>query len=156
MRDDLPIRSAQDIVSPEECHEAMQFLAEVGYDLRDIGDRLAIALADFGLHDRMLESVEAVAFSLSEEKSSDKRKAEARSSRAYVDRIKMIHAATIAKERLFAEREGLRSRERAAQIRVNLFQTLQANLRARGLRDGANEAHERDRAEQANQRYPDR
>ena len=149
---DRPIRSIQDLITDDEAGEAMQLLSRVGHDLEEIGELIADAAGNLKRHEEMLKSIEAVGAKLSEETSVQKKMWEAVTTRAYTDRIEMVARATTAHQKLLARRNRLYADKSAAELKIEIWRTLQANQRQMEiLRD-----KERTMATQNNGRWRER
>jgi hypothetical protein len=112
-RNDGPPR--HEIVTEERVEDALNFLAR---SANDIGAaRGAMIRSEF-----MISSIEALAAGMSEERSADARKWEARASSQYRDAIAAYASATEQFETLRAKREG-------ARMECEVWQTMSANRR---------------------------
>lgn len=115
-RDVAPIR---DLVSDEEAYEAMQYLDQVAHNFAE-----AQANADY--EEYMLGVAEATGGMLSDEKSMDRRKWEARTSAQYGEQLKAFRKSKMRYLEIKARRE-------AAQTKVDVWRTIHADKRTRGL-----------------------
>lgn len=104
------------IVNEDACEKALSWLRDNADDMGRAKERLVKA-------DKMIGHIEALMIRLSDEKSDEKRKADARSSDKYRDAI--IEAAEAAGE--YEKMEALRE---AAALKIETWRSEQANFRA--------------------------
>lgn len=145
--DHLPIRSVQNLITLEEVYTSRIFMSDVGYEITEVGAEIAKAQGDLRLHEEMLKSIEAVAAKMSEEKSNDRRLWEARSSRAYTDRVALIRSTLIHLQTLRARKDGLYARKESALINIEIWRTMQANLRALDIQSARDQGREHNGAD---------
>lgn len=113
------VRPVRDLVSDEQCYQAMQFLDESAHDF-------GVAKAQVEYLTYMIGVTEALGAQLSDERSVDKRKWDARTAQPYIDRVEALRQARMTFEELAAKRE-------AAKLKVELARTIHADKRERGV-----------------------
>jgi hypothetical protein len=108
-----------DLVTDEECYEAMQFADHIAHDYA-----VAIAAADRAAY--RLRMIEAAGVMVSTQKSDARRQAEARISNAFAKAVEEQYDAQVLAEELKAKRA-------AAQQKVDVWRTIHADKRQRDV-----------------------
>jgi hypothetical protein len=113
------VKPVRDLVTDAECYAAMQFLDQTAHEI-------GAMQADAEHSEYMIGAAEAVSALYSDERSVEKRKWEARSSPSYLKRLE---------EWRDAKREflALKARREAAGLKVEVWRTIHADKRARGV-----------------------
>lgn len=104
------------IVTEEDCEKALAWLRDSAHDLGEAKRNVVLA-------DKMVGHVEALMSRASDEKSDEKRKADARSSARYLQAINEAAYAA-------GEYEKLRALREAAAMKIETWRSEQANYRA--------------------------
>lgn len=113
------VRPVVDLVTDQECHDAMQFMDTIPHDY-------AVAQAEADYAEHLLSVTESVGAMLSEERAVDKKKWEARASRNYAERLIAWRVART----LFLE---IKAKREAAQIKIEVWRTIHADKRSRDV-----------------------
>jgi hypothetical protein len=111
------VRPVRDLVTEEECYEAMVYLDQTAAEFGALQ-------AEAKYREYMVGAAEAVGALYSDEKSADRRKYEARTSQAYLKRLEELRE---------AERDylTLRAKRDAAHVKIEVYRTTRADKRAR-------------------------
>jgi hypothetical protein len=123
------VRPVRDLVTDEEAHEAMQFLDTIPH-------AAAVAKAEWEYLDSMTSVTEAVGAQFSDERAVDKRKWDAKTSRAYTDNLAAVKKARIIQLEIEGKRE-------AARIKIEVWRTIHADKRERGVAEPGRRTDER-------------
>jgi hypothetical protein len=113
------VEPVRDLVTDEECYEAMQLLDSIAHDYA-----VAIAAADRAAY--QLRMAEAAGVMVSEQKSDARRQAESRVSAAYSRAVDVQYRAQLRAEELKAQRA-------AAQLKIEVWRTIHADKRSRDV-----------------------
>jgi hypothetical protein len=115
------VRPVRDLVTTQECFEALQLL-------EDTSDKIGALSADVDYFKYMIGAAEGAAGLLSDERSADKRKWEARTAAHYLEEVDRLR--TVASQFL-----ALKAHRDVAFLKVELYRTIRADKRARELQD---------------------